>query len=434
MNLFSNPNPNSFNISSISYLPSFNISFIYIFILVFITILLFFAYIRIRFPFWALQPVFHIYDIGYLIFPPGIIRQDLPEKNKFTNFKDIETFTYTDLLPYKKTKFIHFIRNHYLNIKGQEDNIFSPKSENILPYFQHHFDKCFLSFYHIQELVTELKSGSIEEHSKMIGVMTSRPIHISIYKDDILNRMDAYYVDYLCVHKKHRKQNIAPQMIQTHEYNQRHRNKKIVVSLFKREGVLTGIVPLCVYKTYGFSVKKWTKPPDLPAFYTLLEINPQNFSHLHDFIKEQTNTNTNKKIFDIMIFPEVSNILELLKTNNLFIYVVLTSSKEIIAAYFYKKSCVFIEKDLEILTCIGSISKFNSLKEEIFIHGFKTSFWKIAEKHRFGFAAIENISHNYIIIHNLMKKTKPMVISPTAYFFYNFAYPTFPSNKSFILL
>jgi hypothetical protein len=258
----------------------------------------------------------------------------------------------------------------------------------------------------------------------MIGVMTSRPIHISIFK----NRMDAYYVDYLCVHKKHRKQNIAPQMIQTHEYNQRHRNKKIVVSLLKREGVLTGIVPLCVYKTYGFSVKKWTKPPDLPAFYTLLEINPQNFSHLHDFIKEQT-----KNTFDIMIFPEISNIMELLKTKNIFIYVVLSSTKEIIAAYFYKKSCVFIEKDLEILTCIGSISKFNS-KEEIFIHGFKTSFWKIAEKHRFGFAAIENISHNYIIIHNLMKKTKPEVISPTAYFFYNFAYPTFSSNKSFILI
>ena len=422
--------------------PSFNISFIYTFIVIFfILILLFFAYIRIRFPFWALQPVFHIYDIGYLIFPPGIIHQELPEKNKFTNFKDIETFTYTDLLPYKKTKFIHFIRNHYFNNqnqykskdkdKVQEENIFLPKSENILPYFQHHFDKCFLSFYHIKELVTDVKTDTIEEHSKMIGVMTSRPIHISIYKDDILNRMDAYYVDYLCVHKKYRKQNIAPQMIQTHEYNQRHRNKKIVVSLFKREGVLTGIVPLCVYKTYGFSVKKWTKPPDLPAFYTLLEINPQNFSHLHDFIKEQMNPNSNT--FDIMIFSEISNIIELLKTKNIFIYVVLTHTKEIIAAYFYKKSCVFIEKDLEILTCIGSIS-CKKVNEEIFIHGFKTSFWKIAEKHRFGFAAIENISHNYIIIHNLMKKTKPMVISPTAYFFYNFAYPTFPSNKSFILL
>jgi GNAT superfamily N-acetyltransferase len=431
MNLFSN-SLYSYSFPFLPYfpfLPSFNI-FILIF---FIIIILFFAYIRIRFPFWALQPVFHIYDIGYLVFPPGIIRQELPEKNKFTNFKNIETFLYSDLLSYKKTKFVHFIRNHYLNIKGQEDNIFSPKSQNIIPYFQNHNDKCFFSFYRIQELVTDIKTGTIEEHEKMIGVMTSRPIHISILKDFKLNHMDAYYVDYLCVHKNHRKQNIAPQLIQTHEYHQRHRNKKIFVSLFKREGVLTGIVPLCVYKTYGFSVKKWTKPPDLPAFYTLLEINEQNFSHLHDFMKQKMNKNSNTFQFDIMIFPEVSNIIELMKTKNLFIYTILTSTNEIAAAYFYKKSCVFIEKDLEILTCIGSIYGEN-VNKEIFIHGFKTTFWKIAEKHRFGFAAIENISHNYIIIHNLMKKTKPEVISPTAYFFYNFAYPTFSSNKSFILI
>jgi len=106
--------------------------------------------------------------------------------------------------------------------------------------------------------------------------------------------------------------------------------------------------------------------------------------------------------------------------------------QEIQCAYFFKKSCVFVEKDLEVLTCIGSIN--NSLNIEMFIHGFKLSFWKIAEKNNFGFAAIENISHNYILIHNLIKKTKPTVISPTAYFFYNFSYPTFSSTKTFILL
>ena len=51
----------------------------------------------------------------------------------------------------------------------------------------------------------------------------------------------------------------------------------------------------------------------------------------------------------------------------------------------------------------------------------------------FGFAAIENISHNNIIIQNIKLKTQPLIISPTAYFFYNFAYPTFKSNKVFII-
>ena len=49
------------------------------------------------------------------------------------------------------------------------------------------------------------------------------------------------------------------------DYNQSHLNKNIVVSLFKRENELTGIVPLCVYSTYGFSVNKWSKPINLDA-------------------------------------------------------------------------------------------------------------------------------------------------------------------------
>ena len=129
----------------------------------------------------------------------------------------------------------------------------------------------------------------------------------------------------------------------------------------------------------------------------------------------------------------MSNLIELIKTKNIFIYL-LIREKEIIGSYFFRKSCVFIEKDLEVLTCIGSIQNESSKRNDIFIHGFKISFWKIAEQNNFGFAAIENISHNYIFIHNLIKKTKPCVISPTAYFFYNFAYPTFSSNKTFILL
>ena len=68
-----------------------------------------------------------------------------------------------------------------------------------------------------------------------------------------------------------------------------------------------------------------------------------------------------------------------------------------------------------------------------FIQGFKISFWKIAAENYFGFAAIENISHNNIIIDNIILNTKPLVISPTAYFFYNFAYPTFLPNKALII-
>ena len=393
----------------------------YILFFVVFVILIFYIYIKLKFGFWVMQPVFHIYDIFYIIWPPGIINHSLPKKNKYTNFKNIETIVYEKATDLQLNKIVNFIKLNYLQNK---DNIFNPKLENITPYFHSHNSLSFLSFYNEENNLIDLKKGTMIEESKIVGIMTSRPVHIIINNGDTNSTFDAYYVDYLCVDKSYRKKGIAPQIIQTHHYNQSHLNKNICVSLFKREDELTGIVPLCVYSTYGFSVNNWNKPKDLHSSYKLIEINSQNFYSLFDFI-----TN-NKNYFDIFIHTEVTNIIHLIKTNNIYVYAILCDN-EIICAYFFRKTCVFIEKNIEVLSCFASIN--NCSDNSVFIQGFKISFWKIAYEKYFGFSAIENISHNDIIINNIMIKTKPLIVSPTAYFFYNFAYNTFKSNRVLII-
>jgi hypothetical protein len=394
----------------------------YILFFVILIIFLIYIYIRVKYGFWVLQPVFHVYDFVYMFNPPGIIQDSLPTKNKYTNFKDIDTIFFSDLTSIQKTRFTNLIKMNYLQNK---DNTFSPKSENIMPYFIGHNDKSFVSFYYKDSNMIDLKKGTIITDRQIIGAMTSRPLNVLINNDKKKKKSQfrVYYVDYLCVDQLNRKKGIAPQIIQTHHYNQRYINKNIVVSLFKREDELTGIVPLCVYSTYGFSVNKWTKPLDLSHEYKLLEINGTNFRFLKDFI----HINSNK--FDIVISADIANTLELIKTKNIFVYVILCD-EEIICCYFFRKSCVQIEKGLEVLSCFASICNCD---KNIFIQGFKISFWKIAAKNFFGFSAIENVSHNNIIIDNIILKTKPLIISPTAYFFYNFAYPTFNSEKVLII-
>ena len=403
----------------------------YILFIIILIVFIIYTYIRFKYGFWALQPVFHVYDIGYYFYKPGIVQHDLPEKNKYTNFKNIETMLPSELNKSKIKKIVNLIQQNYLKNK---DNIFEPKEENIIPYFKGHNTKSFFSIYNEDTLLYDLKKGTTIPDLKMIAIMTSRPLHITINNGNKDANFDAYYVDYLCVDKSYRKKGIAPQMIQTHHYNQRQLNKNICVSLFKREEELTGIVPLCVYSTYGFSVNKWTKPPEFHPSYKLLEITGHNFRFLSDFIKK------NKDSFDIFIISEITNIIELIKSKNIFIYVILendNNNNEIIAAYFYRKTCVFVEKGMEVLTCVASIfdkSQDNdNYDNDLFIQGFKISFWKIAAENYFGFCAIENISHNNIIIENLKIKTTPLIVSPTAYFFYNFVYSTFSSQKVFIL-
>ena len=82
----------------------------YILLIIFIIIILVVAIIRIKYGFWVSQPVFHVYDIKYMLFPPGIINHDLPEKNKYTNFKNITTTIYDEVSEIKINKFINFIR------------------------------------------------------------------------------------------------------------------------------------------------------------------------------------------------------------------------------------------------------------------------------------------------------------------------------------
>ena len=395
----------------------------YLSYILFFTVLVLFIiyiYIRLKYGFWVVQPVFHVYDVGYMLKPPGIIEHGLPSKNKYTNFKDVDTIVFSNLTTLQKQRFINLIKTHYLRNK---DNIFSPQTENIVPYFIGHNDKSFVSFYYQDNILVNTKDGNLISDRKIVGAMTSRSVNIAINNGDSNAKFRAYYVDYLCVDQLHRKKGVAPQIIQTHHYNQRHINKNIVVSLFKREDELTGIVPLCVYSTYGFPVTTWIKPTDLSGEYKLLEINPQNFRFLHDFLIE------NSSQFKIVINVNIANMIELIKTKNVFIYAVLCDEK-IQCCYYFRKSCVQIEKGLEVLSCFASIS---NCEPDIFIQGFKLSFWKIAAENYFGFSAIENVSHNNIIINNLLLKTKPIIISPTAYFFYNFAYPTFKPEKVLII-
>jgi len=393
--------------------------FLSIFAFIIIFIILFFLYIKIKHPFWAIQPVFHFYDMYYWIYNVGIIRHDLPCKNKYTNFTNIETQVFDLQKENRQIKqFILFIQKHYLRNK---DNIFCPKRENVAPYFTGHKYPCFISYYYEKVLLEDFKNSCMVEDKKMIGVITSRPLNVYLNK----NHFYVYYVDYLCVDKAYRNKNIAPQLIQTYEYNARHKNKEISVHLFKREDVLTGIIPLTVYKTYCFSMEHWTTPDSLHPLLSFVMGDSQNMYYVWNFLKEHMDK------WKITILPEISNMIELVKSNNIFVTMIL-SEKEIIAVYFFKKVCTALSKGKEVISCFASIQG-SKISLPTFIHGFKVSLSTIVKKHIFHYLCVENISDNHILINHLVRKNKPVVVSDTAYFFYNFAYETFPSQKVFLL-
>jgi len=408
-------------------------------------IILFFVFIRIKYRFWAVQPVYHFYNLYYMFVNVGIIRHELPEKNRYTNFTDIETITATKLLdddPLTKVKLTDFMDLIQLNYLRNQDNTFFPEKDNIMPYFEGHNVPSYFSFFWQPDVLMDVKTGTTIDKKMLVGAITSRPLFVTIWKTNNpeLVKFETYYVDYLCVKKGFRKKNIAPQLIQTHEYNQCHNNKNICVSLFKREGELTGIVPLTAYKTFVFDMKNWNKPPnELHAKTTLLVGDSQNMYYLYNFINKLSsetnktrnhNHNHNHNKWDIKIMPEMTNLISLVKSKNMYIYMLLTDM-EIEAVYIFKKTCTNIEKGKEILTLIASI---NTIQLTKFIQGFKNALWEILLKYpNYHYLAIEDISDNKYIINNIKEKTYPTFESPTAYFFYNYARSPFSSDKALII-
>ena len=388
-----------------------------------VCIIICFIYIRLKYKFWVLQPVFHFYDIYYWFINVGIIRKELPEKNRYVNLKKIKTTTFENLDETTLKKLVLLIRLNYLR---NNENKFDPKKENIIPYFTGHNTKTYWSYFLEPDLLIDNKTGKTIEENKIIGVITSRPLHVKINNGRNDANFDVYYVDYLCVHKGWRKKNIAPQLIQTHEYNQSLNNRNICVSLFKREEELTGIIPLTVYKTHCFNMRKWKMPEQLASNSVVLTGDKQNIYYFYNFINE-----TAQK-WDILIYPEISNLIELVATKNIFVKMLVIDG-DIEAIYIFKKTCTYIEKEKEIISCIASING-TSLSTKEFIKGFKMALWSIIKEYNyFGYLVIENISDNACIINNISINTYPLVVSPSAYFFYNFAYSPFKSEKCFII-
>lgn len=388
---------------------------LYVIVAILTIICLFFGYVRIKYKFWAIQPVFHYYDIYYWFNDIGVIDTGLPLKTKYYN-SNILTKRIEDVPSYLLEELIRLIQSNYILNKENRANKFLPTVGTFMPYFTSHNFPCFCTTMSDVVLFQDTKTNKIINVDAIIGVITSRPLHIEIVKPNIV--FDAYYVDYLCVDKKHRQKGIAPQLIQTHEYNQRNAVPAIKVSIFKREDDLTGIIPICAYDTYGFQADNWSITGATP---TILKCDKQNLYHLFDFIK------TNKSEFELIMMPELSNLLELVETGNIIIYMGMDLIRaEIQSAYFFHKSCTYVAEKLEVLSCFASI---NTQSNAEFIHGFKTAVCAMPE---YKFVSVERISHNGIIIDDLIKKTQAQ-ISKTAYFFYNFIYHTFDSKKVLII-
>ena len=83
-------NPTSFLSKEYIFLKTID-NLLYVILTVVCVYVFYIAYIRYKLGFWAIQPVYHNYGIFGGFRRQGIIRKELPERNRYTNFEKIQT-------------------------------------------------------------------------------------------------------------------------------------------------------------------------------------------------------------------------------------------------------------------------------------------------------------------------------------------------------
>lgn len=411
----------------------------YIFSSLFFFVLVLFAYIKIKYPFWNNQPVFHTYDYWRFFYSiPFIVYKYRPVKTKYCDFHQIETTNYIDSPQSIKNKIVNLLQCYYIPSEkilhmitcDDLDTIFTGINEP--SYISLFYDKI------IQN--NEGQAPNILVNTEPSGCITSRAYKM-FYRPTLSETSymmnSIYFIDYLCVSRERDRKKLNRMLLQTHEYNQRINNPNILISLLKKEVELfEGIIPLVKFNTTTYNIPN-VLFYKLPSGFQVIQIESSNVNVITDYLYNLThnNYNNNEHIFDICIIQDTSYYLSQVKSGNMYIYC-LQHREHIYGVYFFKNTHTEYE-DIDGKVLLFSTSIKNVNNNEVFYIGFLRSMYHLLKKNKqYKLLMIENIGHSSDILAYWDLYNKPIFNNATAYYLYNFIYPSSPllSNRSLIAL
>jgi len=414
--------------------------FQYIFIILCCTFIIILAIIKIKYPFWNLQPVYHTYDyIRSMYKTPFIVNINKPYFTKYLDQNHIKTVSVDDDNKTCINKLTDLLQCHYLM---NETIDFIIKPEDIYAIHTGQLESSFISLYRIPEYQlnpNENKDGvEICESYKILGGLTSRTLNMYIKfnkEDSVFKKEKIYFIDFLSTHREHDYKKIIRNLIQTHEYNQRMINKNIYISLIKKEGELFGgVIPLISYNTFLYNLSnKDISPLDKNCTIELLK--PGSMQSYIDYFTINNGLEEKTRFFDFMAIPDIGNIITQIKQKLLY-GICLRNGKNILGFYFIKDTKRYYD-DSESLTLSLICSVQNCNNSRLFYVGFLHALREIVHINPdYKLLNIENIGHNQTIASFWNIEHKYVNNVSTAYYSYNYIYPRSPitSNRCFVLV
>tara|TARA_B100001758_G_scaffold36350_2_gene27642 strand:+ start:3132 stop:4142 length:1011 start_codon:yes stop_codon:yes gene_type:complete len=331
---------------------------------------------------------------------PRVIKETKPRiEGKYVNIKNILKFNSIIAVKDYQNVMSELLKNNYLRSKTLN---YLPDTNNILPYLEL---KDVIILYYLYS-------------DQIIGTITLRPIDC-ILKGVII---PLQYVDFLCVHKEHRKKGIAQKLIGTLYYYQRT-TSDYKVSLFKNEGKQRAIIPLTIYESNRIKLKGVPKVILHPE-YKFIKITNKNIHKLYDIF------NSIKQDVDYYISTNLNNMMILINTDNIELYA-LYYKENIMSLYYVRNSACYNEYNKEVKE-IYCTYKTPLCSIEYFQNGFLLLLHKLQIE--YAECIIESIGHTVKLMRWLELtgyiESKDSYL--VGYYLYNYIHKTVNSEDLFI--
>jgi len=383
-------------------------------ILFFISLyVIFIIWLRIQHPYWSKQPVYHRHKLIYKFYHPGMVRKEPIEKDIYVDTENIEFSTFENIEDISK-KLSEFLKYNYQN---NEYVTYIPTPESIKSYYISKSSNSYICFLKNKSVFYKEKSQDVEEITKYIGCMSSRPI--VVLKNN--KKIDAQLVDNLCIDKKYRGHRKVPTIIQSHRYFTENTTKTGQIYFFKNENNNNfNIVPFCKINCFLFDIFTWKTPKDLGQ-EKMLQITDITSNILTDIIFNSS--------FKNKVYLDVYTLRQLILSNEIYAYCMVTPNKTL-GTYIFKKSNTMYNNET-VFECICSIK---NCENNLFVQGFHHSANMTCSKYKHRYLVIENTSDNKIIINKISESKKCTYNYNVSYYLYNYITSQVKPNETIFLI
>jgi hypothetical protein len=366
----------------------------YVFVVTFFVVLGVAAFVRIRYPFWSVQPVFHTYDVWryWCGATPYVIQTTaVSSPTKFLNHALVKTQAFVDATDKDRAQILDLVQCHSL-------------SSDCVSYTLTETDLAVHCGSHLSAscLVSTLLDAE--------GVLVAYPVRFALSGV----QTTLFYWDHVVLHRQ-KNPDLTRTLIQTHEANQRRLYPEIPSSLFRKNVDMSeGIVPLIKFTVSLFSLKQSNvKKPPLAPHCTVTRIGVDKMYIFMDFLFELSTQQGRA-----CLFPEMPAAQARIEANQWLVFA-MQSQGQVLAMYAFKDTkMAFEEGGGNCLELMASRSAVDDKKA--FFAGWLHALHDIlAIRPEFGTLSVSNLGHNSTLVDTWKWKYAPVSTHESAFFLYN---------------